>query len=123
MPRTEKYSLHVLFTYELLSIFQIMNTRKQTLHCTHWIPTGVDAYAVVVYCHGNCGSRTDAEQLMDYLLPSDISLFAFDFSGKYSLCLWSVRIQHRISLEKLDSERSGYESISEACFGCRLRSL
>lgn len=61
--------------------FQIKNLRNQTLQCTHWIPTSVDSYAVVVYCHGNCGSRVDAEQLLEYLLPNNISLFAFDFSG------------------------------------------
>jgi hypothetical protein len=63
------------------TLFQIKNIRNQTLQCTHWVPTSVDSYAVVVYCHGNCGSRIDAEQLLEYLLPYDISLFAFDFSG------------------------------------------
>ena len=61
---------------------QIKNDRQQTLQCTHWIPTQVNNYAVVVYCHGNCGSRVDAEQHLEYLLPNDISLFAFDFSGR-----------------------------------------
>ena len=35
----------------------------------------------VVYCHGNSGSRLDAWPLVEYLLPHNIILFAFDFSG------------------------------------------
>ncbi len=35
----------------------------------------------VIYCHGNCGSRVDASDCLDLLLPQNISVFAFDFSG------------------------------------------
>jgi len=36
---------------------------------------------VVVYCHGNSGSRLDAESTIRLLLPMDISVVTFDFSG------------------------------------------
>ena len=38
-------------------------------------------FPCVIYCHGNCGSRVDASDCLDLLLPQSISVFAFDFSG------------------------------------------
>lgn len=38
-------------------------------------------FPCVIYCHGNCGSRVDASDCLDLLLPQNISVFAFDFSG------------------------------------------
>lgn len=35
----------------------------------------------VVYCHGNCGSRLDALPILVSLLPSNITVFCFDFAG------------------------------------------
>jgi alpha/beta superfamily hydrolase len=35
----------------------------------------------VVYCHGNCGSRGDALNAVQLLLPYNITVFAFDFTG------------------------------------------
>ncbi len=44
------------------------------VHFSHRFPC-------VIYCHGNCGSRVDASDCLDLLLPQSISVFAFDFSG------------------------------------------
>jgi len=35
----------------------------------------------VIYLHGNCSSRVDALSAAQILLPMDITVFAFDFSG------------------------------------------
>jgi len=35
----------------------------------------------VIYCHGNCGSRCDALDAVQVLLPFNITVLAFDFSG------------------------------------------
>ena len=50
---------------------------------SHWEPVvrTSDAMPCVIYCHGNCGSRLDAAEAVDCLLPSNIGVFAFDFSG------------------------------------------
>jgi len=35
----------------------------------------------VIYCHGNTGSRVDALDAVDLLLPVDIIVATLDFSG------------------------------------------
>jgi pimeloyl-ACP methyl ester carboxylesterase len=35
----------------------------------------------VIYLHGNCSSRIEALSAAQILLPMDITVFAFDFSG------------------------------------------
>lgn len=35
----------------------------------------------VVYLHGNCSSRTEAIPAANILLPMDMTVFSFDFSG------------------------------------------
>ena len=35
----------------------------------------------MVYCHGNCGSRIDSFEIIEYLLTKDICIFIFDFAG------------------------------------------
>jgi len=35
----------------------------------------------VIYCHGNCGCRLDAGHQLDLLLPYNITVIVFDFSG------------------------------------------
>jgi pimeloyl-ACP methyl ester carboxylesterase len=35
----------------------------------------------VVYCHGNSGCRLDSFEVVQHLLPRQISVFVFDFSG------------------------------------------
>ncbi|EKX47348.1 hypothetical protein GUITHDRAFT_106795 [Guillardia theta CCMP2712] len=67
---------------------EVMNKRRQRLKCSHYMPVleGTRAghttkFPCVIYCHGNCGSRVDASDCLDLLLPQMISVFAFDFSG------------------------------------------
>ena len=35
----------------------------------------------MIYLHGNCSSRLESLQCLDVLIPQNISLFSFDFSG------------------------------------------
>ena len=35
----------------------------------------------VIYCHGNSGSRVDALDIVEFLLPKSLSVFVFDFAG------------------------------------------
>jgi alpha/beta superfamily hydrolase len=35
----------------------------------------------VIYLHGNCSSRVEGVQAANVLLPMNITVFAFDFSG------------------------------------------
>ncbi|KAJ1484529.1 Alpha/Beta hydrolase protein [Baffinella frigidus] len=67
---------------------EVVNKRKQRLKCSHYTPVlegnhagQATRFPCVVYCHGNCGSRVDASDCLDLLLPQSISVFAFDFSG------------------------------------------
>ena len=51
----------------------------QVLECTHYVPLGCHSYPVVVNCHGNSGSRCDAEEVrsaLDTLAPYTFALFA-----------------------------------------------
>ena len=67
---------------------EVMNRRRQRLRCSHYLPIIEGSrggqhtkFPCVIYCHGNCGSRVDASDCLDLLLPQSISVFAFDFSG------------------------------------------
>ena len=53
------------------------------LAASHYVPEGVPVaeMPVVVYCHGNGSSRFEALGCLDQLLPLNMSLFCFDFSG------------------------------------------
>lgn len=35
----------------------------------------------VIYLHGNSSSRLEALEAVPYLLPSNVTLFCFDFAG------------------------------------------
>ncbi|CAM8996521.1 unnamed protein product [Rhodiola kirilowii] len=63
---------------------KIRNSRGEVLECSHYVP--IDSLTnmplpCVVYCHGNSGSRVDANEAALVLLPSNITVFTFDFSG------------------------------------------
>lgn len=80
---------------------ELMNPRGLVLKCSHFMPAepededilweGSDGipklrprkepFPCVVYCHGNAGSRVDAVSLLPVLLPEDVGVFCFDFSG------------------------------------------
>jgi len=63
----------------------VKNDRDMELQCSLYQP--IDSQRVskklpcVIYCHGNCGSRVDALDAVQLLLPSNIMVFAFDFAG------------------------------------------
>ncbi|KAL0910942.1 hypothetical protein M5K25_019039 [Dendrobium thyrsiflorum] len=63
---------------------EITNSRGYVLQCSHYVPLEVPegkALPCVIYCHGNSGCRADASEAAIILLPSNISVFALDFSG------------------------------------------
>ncbi|KAL0490956.1 hypothetical protein AKO1_009774 [Acrasis kona] len=65
--------------------FDISNKRGLKLQCSHYQPIETQRAAeklpCVIYCHGNCGSRCDALDAVQVLLPYNITVLAFDFSG------------------------------------------
>ena len=65
--------------------FSITNKRSLKLMCSFWEPFDEEREYVrlpcVVYLHGNSSSRCEAVAEIKYLLPLNITVFAFDFSG------------------------------------------
>lgn len=65
--------------------FTIYNNRKMKLQCSFWEPYDEERLCprlpVVIYLPGNSSSRCEAVPLLGYLLPMNISVFAFDFCG------------------------------------------
>ncbi|CAJ2658495.1 unnamed protein product [Trifolium pratense] len=63
---------------------EIKNDRGDVLQCSHYLPiVSPDGKPLpcVIYCHGNSGCRVDASEAAMVLLPSNITVFALDFSG------------------------------------------
>ena len=64
---------------------ELENKRKLTLQCSWFEPTKdcrtKEKLPCLIYCHGNSGSRLDALDCASLLLPCNITLFCFDFSG------------------------------------------
>ncbi|KAJ1496437.1 Alpha/Beta hydrolase protein, partial [Baffinella frigidus] len=66
---------------------ELRNRMKMKLFCSHYLPVNTDSLKVdvpvpcVVYLHGNSGSRMDADDLVDFYLEHNISVFSVDFSG------------------------------------------
>ncbi|XP_061954693.1 uncharacterized protein LOC133676910 isoform X2 [Populus nigra] len=63
---------------------ELTNARGHTLRCSHYLPSPLpeDTHLpCVIYCHGNSGCRADANEAAVILLPSNITVFALDFSG------------------------------------------
>ncbi|KAG6768844.1 hypothetical protein POTOM_024454 [Populus tomentosa] len=63
---------------------QLTNARGHTLRCSHYLPSPFPEdtpLPCVIYCHGNSGCRADANEAAVILLPSNITVFALDFSG------------------------------------------
>ena len=81
--------------------FSITNKRRLKLMCSFWEPFDEEReYArlpCVVYLHGNSSSRCEALAEIKYLLPLNITVFAFDFSacgksqGEYISLGWYER--------------------------------
>uniref|UniRef100_A0A6U2XCH7 Serine aminopeptidase S33 domain-containing protein n=1 Tax=Paramoeba aestuarina TaxID=180227 RepID=A0A6U2XCH7_9EUKA len=65
--------------------FELENPRGQKLQCSHYQPSKESrpraTLPCVVYMHGNAGCRLGALHLLPLVLPYDITLFTFDFSG------------------------------------------
>ena len=63
----------------------IHNKRNQQLKCSFWEPFDeereYDQLPCVIYLHGNSSSRLESLAQLKYLLPLNITVFAFDFSG------------------------------------------
>ena len=61
----------------------LKNRRGHLIRCSHFEPEirASPELPCVIYLHGNCSSRLEALQCVPTLLPSQISLFALDFSG------------------------------------------
>ncbi|XP_021637703.1 uncharacterized protein LOC110633416 isoform X2 [Hevea brasiliensis] len=63
---------------------ELTNVRGHTLQCSHYVPSPFPEdtpLPCVIYCHGNSGCRADANEAAVILLPSNITVFALDFSG------------------------------------------
>ncbi|CDW85425.1 UNKNOWN [Stylonychia lemnae] len=63
----------------------LMNPDAWTLRCSHFLPHNYESIKTklpcVIYMHGNCSSRLEALPCVNILLPLNITVFAFDFSG------------------------------------------
>ncbi|CDJ70048.1 hypothetical protein, conserved [Eimeria necatrix] len=64
---------------------ELVNRRNMRLQCSHFEPVlssrSKKKLPCVVYLHGNCSSRIEAMSALPVLLPQNITVFAFDFSG------------------------------------------
>lgn len=61
------------------------NKSGNTIYCSHFQPVKEERVSAklpcVVYMHGNCSSRIEALSPASVLLPYNITVFCFDFSG------------------------------------------
>ena len=67
------------------SDFSILNNRNIKLICSYWEPYDEEREYIrlpcVIYLHGNSSSRCEVIPNLKYLLPLNITVFAFDFAG------------------------------------------
>ena len=65
--------------------FSIINKRNLRLMCSFWEPFDEEReyprLPCIIYLHGNSSSRCEVIPEIKYLLPKNITIFAFDFSG------------------------------------------
>ena len=65
--------------------FELINNRGFKIMCSFWEPFDEERenkkLPCVIYLHGNSSSRCEAYSEVKYLLPKNICLFSFDFSG------------------------------------------
>ena len=65
--------------------FTITNKRNHKLMCSFWEPFDEERefphLPCVIYLHGNSSSRCEVIPEIKYLLPRNITIFSFDFSG------------------------------------------
>jgi len=64
---------------------EILNNRGLKLMSSFWEPFDEEREKLempcVIYLHGNSSSRCEAYSLLNFLLPKNICIFSFDFSG------------------------------------------
>lgn len=62
---------------------QLNSLQGETLECSHYCPMSSQASMLpcVVYLHGHGSCRLEAKDVVNTLLPRDISVFCFDFAG------------------------------------------
>lgn len=64
---------------------EIKSSKGFTLKCSHYEPHESNRewneLPCVIYLHGNSSSRLEALDAVPYLLPSNMTLFCFDFAG------------------------------------------
>ena len=79
----EKFMIHNK-TYKRTDL-TLTNNRKFSLTCSFWEPIDeerpCERLPCVIYLHGNSSSRAEAVSEIKILLPMNITLFSFDFSG------------------------------------------
>ncbi|KAM7258796.1 hypothetical protein ACFE04_014537 [Oxalis oulophora] len=91
-PRAEYNPKHDLLEDEFMlrgkwfkrKDIEVNNSRGDVLQCSHYLPIvspEEKPLPCVIYCHGNSGCRADASEAAIILLPSNITVFALDFSG------------------------------------------
>ena len=65
--------------------YNILGTTGNILKCTFYELDEIDrktlSIPVIIYLHGNCGSRTDSLRYIRKILENEINLFCFDFAG------------------------------------------
>ena len=65
--------------------FELINKRNLTLQCSWYQPSSDNRKAeklpCLIYCHGNSGSRNDAQECIPLLLGYNITVMSFDFAG------------------------------------------
>ena len=71
--------------YYKRSDFSLINKRNLKLMCSYWEPydeqRDYPRLPCVIYLHGNSSSRCEVVPNLKYLLPLNITVFAFDFAG------------------------------------------
>lgn len=92
-PPRETYSIEELGSTEFSfsdksykrTDLTLLSKRKMKLECSHWEPIDqereCDQLPCVIYLHGWCSNRCEATHHIKYLLPKNMTVFAFDFSG------------------------------------------
>ncbi|EAR98011.1 alpha/beta fold hydrolase (macronuclear) [Tetrahymena thermophila SB210] len=90
-PQRQQYSLsdlgsNVRILHSIAVIrkdVQVLNDRGEQLECTYFLPDNMikeKKLPIVIYLHGNSGSRVEAVSTLQHLIPT-FGLFCFDFSG------------------------------------------
>jgi len=95
--------------------FTLVNGRGHDIICSHFEPYEEDrqyrTMPCVVYMHGNSSCRLESLDCINYLLPLNITLFCFDFSGcgmsqgEYISLGWWEREDIAMIIDHLRAER------------------